>query len=179
MMLPLILVGASLVALLLLLLAARGQGTVVNQLDDLAGRTRPVDLEAFRNLIDPQEEEFLRECLSPGEFRIVQKERLLAATEYVVNTAHNAAVLLRLGEAAMRSSEPQIASAGRRLVETAIRLRFYALLCVATLRVRMALPGMPLSVGRLVDNYQRLSGIATQLALVQQPRYVSRLSAIL
>lgn len=179
MMLPLVFVVASLVALLLLLLAARGQGVGISQLDDLAGRTRPVDLDAFRNLIDPQEEEFLRECLSPGEFRIVQKERLHAAVEYVAKTAHNAAVLLRLGEAAMRSPNPQIASAGRRLVETAVRLRLYALLCVAKLRVRMALPGMPLSVGRLLDNYQRLSGIAAQLALVQQPRFVSRLSAIL
>jgi len=179
MMLPLILVAVSLTALLLLLFAVRGQGVGVSQLDDLAGRTRPVDLDAFRNLVDPQEEEFLSESLSPGEFRIVQKERLRAAAEYVVSTAHNAAVLLRLGEAAMRSPDPQIAAAGRRLVENAVRLRLYAVLCVAKLRVRIAIPGMPLSVGRLVDSYQRLSGIAAQLALVQQPRYVSRLSAIL
>jgi hypothetical protein len=179
MILPFMLVAASLAGLLLLLRAARGGGVSVNQFDDLAGRTRPVDLDAFRNLVDPQEEEFLRECLSRREFRLVQKERLQAATEYVAKTAYNAAVLLRLGEAAMRNPDPKVAAAGRRLVETSVRLRIYALLCAAKLRVRIALPGVPLSVGRLVDSYQRLSGIATQLAVAQRPRYVSRLSAIL
>jgi len=177
MMLPLVLVVASLVALFLLFLAARGQGTAIRQFDEVASRTRPVDLDAFRNLIDPQEEEFLRESLPPGESRTVLKERLHAATEYVANTAHNAAILLRLGEAAMRSPDPQIASAGRQLVETALRLRLYALLSIAKLWIRVTFPGMPLSLGKLADSYQRLSGTAAQLALVQQPRYVSRLSA--
>jgi len=179
MILPIVLVLASVLALMVLLFAARGQAASVGQLDDLAGRTRPVDLEAFRNLIDPDEEQFLRDNLAAGEFRIVQRERLRAAAGYVASTAHNAAVLLRLGESALRSPDPEIASAGRRLVETAVRLRLNAMLCLAKLRVRAALPGVPVSVAGLVDSYQRLSGIASQLALVQRPRYVSRLSAIL
>ncbi len=56
-----------------------------------------------------------------------------AALEYVQNTAHNAAFLLRMGEAATRSADPRIAQAGRQLIDSALRLRAYALLFCAKL----------------------------------------------
>ena len=56
----------ALVILLLLLYVEGGQNASVNRLEDLAGRTRPVDLEAFRNLVDPEEENFLRASLRPA-----------------------------------------------------------------------------------------------------------------
>ena len=51
--------GALAILLALLYVEARRHGAV-NRLEDLSGRTRPVDLEAFRNLVDPEEENFLR-----------------------------------------------------------------------------------------------------------------------
>src|SRR5580704_8419291 len=113
MILSISLVAISLILLLLLLQTARGQTAAVSSLDDLAGRTRPVDIDAFRNLMDPEEEEFLRLNLPSGEFRAVQRERLQAAVDYVQSTAHNAAILLRLGEAAARSTDTTIANTGR------------------------------------------------------------------
>jgi hypothetical protein len=172
-------VVASLLLLALLLWAARGQSTAVNNLDDLVGRARPVDLEAFRNLIDPEEEEFLRAQLPRREFRAVQRERLRAALEYVHYTAHNAAVLLRLGEAAANSADHAIAVAGRRMIDSALRLRLYAVLCTVKLYIGVALPGARLSTGRLVESYQQLSGLASQLALMQHPARAARLSSIL
>jgi hypothetical protein len=145
----------------------------------LAGRTRPVDIDAFRNLMDPREDEFLRVNLFPSEFRSVQRARLLAALDYVRSTAHNAAVLLRLGEAAVRSTDPRIAIAGQRLIDSALRLRIYALLMTARLYLTVAMPGVPLSVGGLLDSYQHLSGLATQLAVMEHPAQGARLSAIL
>jgi hypothetical protein len=179
MILSISLVAISLILLLLLLQTARGQTAAVSSLDDLAGRTRPVDIDAFRNLMDPEEEEFLRLNLVPGEFRPVQRERLRAALDYVGNTAHNASILLRLGEATARSSDPTIAAAGQRLIDSALRLRLYAILAMAKLYLAIALPGTRLSTGRLVDGYQHLSDLTSQLAIMEHPARAARLSAIL
>ena len=179
MILPFTLVVVALAILLLLLYVEGGQNSSVNSVEDLKGRTRPVDLEAFRNLVDAREEEFLRASLSRSEFRAVQRERTRAAVEYIGNTAHNAAFLLRLGEAATRSADPRIAQAGRQLMDSALRLRAYALLSGAKLYVRMVFPEAHLSYGQLADNYQRLSALASQLALMQHPAHAARLSALL
>jgi hypothetical protein len=173
------LVLASLLSLLLLFYAQGGRSGAVNGLGDLAGRIRPVDLDAFRNLTDPREEEYLRANLSPAQFREVQRQRLRASVEYIGNTAHNAAVLLRLGEAAARSTDLRIAMAGKRLVDDAVRLRLYALLSIAKLYANMALPKARLSPGTLADHYQHLRQLVGQLALMQHPTQAGRFSAIL
>jgi hypothetical protein len=102
-----------------------------------------------------------------------------AALSYIHNTAYNAAFLLRVGAAAARSSDPRIAQAGRQLTDRALRLRAYALLSSAKLYVRIAFPDARLSYGRLADNYQSLSALAGQLALMQHPSQAARLSALL
>ena len=97
MILPFTLIVVALAILLLLLYVEGGRNSSVNGVEDLAGRTRPVDLDAFRNLVDAGEDGFLRANLSRREFRAVQRERTRAAVEYIHNSAHNAACLLRLG----------------------------------------------------------------------------------
>jgi hypothetical protein len=179
MILPLALVAAALAILLLLLYLEGGRNSSVHRMEDLAGRTRPVDIDAFRNLIDPKEDDFLRANLRPREFRAIQRERARAGVDYIRNTTHNAAYLLRLGEAAARSADPRIALAGRQLVASALRLRAYALVSRAQLCLRIALPGTRFSFGKLADNYQHLSGLASQLALMQHPGQAARLSALL
>jgi len=173
------LIFVALAVLLLLLYLEGGHDSAVNRLEDLAGRTRPVDLEAFRNLVDAEEEDFLRLSLLPKEFRAVQRDRMRAALGYIQNTAHNAAFLLRVGEAAARNPDPRIALAGRRLTDKALRLRAYALLSAAKLYVRIMFPDTRLSYGQLADNYQSLSALAGQLALMQHPTHAARLSALL
>ena len=178
MILTFVLVLLSLIALLLMY-AVRGKTSPVGELDDLVGRTRPVDIDAFRNLIDPAEEDFLRENLPANEFRAIQRERLRAALEYVSCAAHNAAILVRLGEAAGVSPDPKIAEAGQQLLDSALRLRLYALLSIIRLYLGIALPGARLSAGKVVDNYQQLSNLAGQLVFMQHPAQASRLPAIL
>jgi hypothetical protein len=178
MILTFALVLLSIIALLLMY-AVRWKTAPVAELDDLVGRTRPVDIEAFRNLIDPAEEDFLRENLSASEFRAVQRERLRAAVEYVSCATHNAAILVGLGEAARVSPDPKIAEAGQQLLDSALRLRIYALLSIIRLYLGIALPGAHLSAGRLADNYQHLSSLAGQLVFMQYPARASRLPAIL
>ena len=179
MILSFTLVVVALAILLLLLYLEGGRNSSVNRLEDLVGRTRPVDLDAFRNLVNPEEEDFLRANLLPRQFRAVQRERMRAALEYIQNTAHNAAFLLRMGEAATRNPDPRIARAGRQLIDHALRLRAYALLSGAKLYVRMVFPEARLSYGRIADNYQHLSALASQITLMQHPTQAARLSALL
>ena len=173
------LVALALFILLLLLYLDGGQSSMVGSIEDLSGRTRPVDIAAFRNLTDRREDEFLRAALAPREFRAIQRKRTRAALDYIRNTTVNAGLLLRLGEAAARSTDPRIAVAGRQLMESALRLRGYALLCTINLYLRLAMPGSRFSVRKVADKYQRLSGLASQLAFMQHPAQAARLSALL
>lgn len=165
----LILVGFAGLALLFFLAWIRGKGVDVVDETSLSSRLKPLDLEAFRNLIDESEEEFLRINLSPGEYRPLRRMRLRAAVDYVSGVFYNAAVLLRFGQAAQRSPDPEVAEAGRRLVDSAVELRMYAVLALCKLYVRMAAPGAALEPTGLVENYQRLSDGAALLGRLQNP----------
>jgi hypothetical protein len=147
----------------------RGKGVDVVDEVSLSSRLSPLDLEAFRNLIDESEEEFLRANLSPGEYRSLRRMRLRAAVDYVGGVSYNAAILLQFGQAARRSPDPEVAEAGRRLVDSAVELRMYALLACCKLYVRIAVPGRALEPVGLADNYQRLSDGAALLGRLQNP----------
>jgi len=175
MILAIILVLAALLSLLLLFYFVRGARGAGQNVEDMVALIRPLDLDAFRNLTAADEEKFLRDNLSRREFRMLQRERLRAAADYIAITAHNATVLLRMGEMAAGSTDPHVATEGRNLVDNAARLRIYSVLYLVKLRAAIMLPEASLSLGPLVDNYQRIKGIAAHLTLVQQPKLASRL----
>ena len=103
-----------------------------------------------------------------------------AALEYIRNAAHNAAFLLRLGEAATHSADPHIAQAGRQLIDSALRLRAYALLSGAKLYVRIVFPDARLSYRSDWPTTISTSALwPSQLALMQHPTQAARLSALL
>lgn len=176
---PLLVVVGALAAVVFLLRVARGHGTSVRDLEELPGKTQPVDLAAFRNLTDPAEEEYLRTHLPPREFRRLQRERVRAALEYLGRAARNAALLVRLGEAARSHPDPAVAQAARELVDDALRLRLYALLAGAKLRARLLLPGARLSPASLLDRYQRLTEAVGRLSRAQKPSFAGRITAAL
>lgn len=168
-----------LLLMVVLLLAVRGQGTGVRSLQELEGRTRPVDLDAFRNLTDPQEERYLRESLEPVEFRAVQRERLRAALGYVQRVAFNASILLRLGSEARHHADPEVARAASELVESALRLRMYALLAMGLLRARILVPGVSWSAAGVAADYQGLRNHVAHLSRLQVPAEAGRISTAL
>ena len=165
-----ILVLAGLLALLFLARLAQGRSLANRRAPDAAGDIRPVDVEAFRNLIDPAEAQFLRSNLPAPEFRNVQRERLRAAVEYISCAAHNAKVLMRMGEAARHSPEPAVAEAGERLVNTAIRLRVYAFQATVKLYLSMVFPGAHLAPVGLAENYERMTGLVLLLGRMETAR---------
>ena len=162
----------ALVFLLALVFSVRlteGLALSTNVLEEPTEHIRAVDVEAFRNLIDPGEEEYLRTNLSPAEFRRIQRERLRAAVEYVSCAAHNAAILLRLADAGRRSSNPATAEAAQKLVDNALRLRLYALHAIPRLYLGMILPGSRISPVRVVDRYEQMTRLVVLLGCLQYP----------
>jgi hypothetical protein len=174
-----IIIVFSFLALGFLYRAARGHSAAIKGLADLEGQTKPVDLPAFQNLIAPDEESFLRENLSSRDFRQVQRLRMLAALDYVRRTAHNASVLLRLGEAARASADPSIAQAGQELMNSALHLRMIAMLTQVQLYARVLLPTVQLSPDMLVKDYRTLTDRVARLCQLESPAQVSRVTATL
>lgn len=165
-----ILILAGLLALWFLTRLAKLRSLANRRGVDTAGKIRPVDVEAFRNLIDPAETEFLRSNLPPPEFRKVERQRLRAAVEYISCAAQNAKVLMRTGEAARHSPELAVAEAGEKLVNTAIRLRVYAFQVTAKLYLRMVFPGAQLAPVGLAENYERMTGLVLLLGRMENAR---------
>ncbi len=172
-----ILVVFGLAAIVFLLVVARGRAGEVSKIEELPGRTRPVDIEAFRNLIDPAEERHLRTHLAGREFRRIQRRRLLAALEYVERAAGNAALLIRLGEAARSSSDPEVVRAGQRLADTALRMRIYALAIETRLYAALLLPGVSVSLAPLAERYSGMTDVAGTLTRLQNPAMAGRIAA--
>jgi hypothetical protein len=124
---------------------------------DLQQRLLPVDVEAFRNLVDPRQEQFLRARLARRQFRTVQHARRRATIDYLHRVSHNAAVLVQAGEAARTSSDPVVMQAGADLVSTAIATRLYALAALAGLYTGVIFPFVPLSCRSVLEIYEKLS----------------------
>jgi hypothetical protein len=161
-------VSLGLLALLGLLVLAKGRAGSTGGVEKLTGQLRPVDIEAFRNLIDIHEEQYLRANLPGGEFRRVQRERVLAAIGYISCAAQNAAILVRIGDAARRSPDPATAAAGEKLVDTAIRLRLSAFHAMAKLYLALILPLPRISPVRLVESYEQMTRLVVMLSVFQQ-----------
>jgi hypothetical protein len=145
----------------------------------LAATIRPIDIEAFRNLINPAEDDYLRRRLPPAQFRMVRRERLRAMAAYVHIAGRNAVALVQVGESALDGGDPRLAGAALQLVNDALLLRRNT--TVARLRICLALawPGSRFGAVRVVDRYERLSSAAMLLGRLQNPAVPVRLSALL
>jgi hypothetical protein len=164
-----ILVALAFLALGFTVWLTKGRAITAQVLENPAEHIRAVDLEAFRNLVDPDEEEFLRTNLPAAEFRSIQRERLRAAVEYVSCAAQNAGVLLRLADAGRRSLDPATAEAAEKLVQNALRLRLYALQAIPRLYLGVILPGARISPARIAESYEQMTRLVVLLGCLQYP----------
>jgi hypothetical protein len=96
----------SITTMVVLLMAARGRGAAIKRVDELPQHTEPLDVQAFRNLMSPRDERFLRENLSGREYRRVQRLRLRAGIEYARRAKQRATILIQRSPAPPRSSPP-------------------------------------------------------------------------
>lgn len=126
------------------------------------GRTKskaliePLDVLAFNNLIDPGEENFLRENLPASSFRYIQRLRMRAAIEYVTCASRNAALLIRLGKSLGSAAGAARPSQARELVTAAVQLRLLSILVLCLLWIKIAFPGLRLSLKEVSNMHERL-----------------------
>jgi hypothetical protein len=159
-----ILVAAAFFALGILLYAALRGGTGLVDWEKATQAVRALDIEAFRNLVDPAEEKFLRDNLPPRQFRAIKRQRNWAALIYLWEAGRAATALAGFGQAAQRSSDPEFAAAGLQLTENAFRLRLQTItagLHVLTGIVFPTLHGRALP--RALDQYERAADILLRL----------------
>jgi hypothetical protein len=176
--LAIVLVIAAVLALVTILSVAVTRSLQAKGSTNLASTIRPIDIEAFRNLINPAEDDYLRRRLPPAQFRVVRRERLRAMAAYVHVAERNAAVLVRVGEAALASADPRFASAAHQLVNEALLLRRNATVALARIYLALAWPNSGFAAVRVVERYEQLSGAAMLLGRLQNPAVPVRLSAL-
>lgn len=169
MIVPLLVALVGVLALFLIIYLAKGHHATGCDVDALAAQLRPLDVNAFRNLIDEREEKFLRELLPGKEFRRVHRERTLAAVEYVKCAAQNAAILIRLAEAAKQAPDPAVSAAAEKLLDNALRLRLHAFHVVPRLYLGMLVPRTALAPRFVADGYDTLTRQVVMLGCLQFP----------
>lgn len=150
---------------------------------DLGSQLEPIDVAAFRNLIDPAEDEYLRRHLSAAQFRVTQRARLRARAAYVRVAGRNAALLIRMGQTALATNngpaakDARVREAALRLVNEALLLRRNAGLALLRIYADMAWPSHSAATAGLVDHYQRLSDSAMLLGRLRNPTVPVRVMA--
>jgi hypothetical protein len=169
MTLAIVLVIAAVLALAAIVRISVAQRMQVARAANLGAQIRALDVEAFRNLANPADDEYLRRRLPAAQFRMVRRERLRAMAAYVQIAGSNAAVLVRMGEAALASGDPRTLTAARELVNDALLLRRNAIVALARIYIALALPSYGLAAERVADHYDRLGRSAMLLGRLQNP----------
>lgn len=172
-----ILVLAALSSLVIIVRVGVSRSLQVSRDTSLSLQIQPIDVEAFRNLVDPAEDEFLRRRLLSSVLRKVRRERLRALAAYVQTAGRNAAVLVRVGQSALDADDAATAEAARQLVSDALLLRRNA--AVALLRIYLALawPNLGFSPTPILDGYAQLNGSAMLLGRLRNPASPVRILA--
>ncbi|MFZ0135793.1 MAG: hypothetical protein WAK89_01935 [Candidatus Sulfotelmatobacter sp.] len=142
-----------------------------------AATIHPIDIEAFRNLINPAEDDYLRRRLPRAQFRVVRRQRLYAMAAYVHVVADNAAALVRVGQVAVASGDPRVAGAAQQVVNDALLLRRNTTVALLRIYLALAWPNSGFAAVRVVEHYEQLSGTAMLLGRLQNPAMPVRLSA--
>jgi hypothetical protein len=117
---------------------------------------RPVDLKAFRTLTERDDEFFLREKLPRSRFCRLKRQRIRVTMGYVGRIASNASVVMRLGEEARFSTDPEVARVAIQVMELATQIRVQCLVAFAKLSAEYALPSLQLTPAVLAPAYQTL-----------------------
>jgi len=162
-------VAVLLAALLAYLAARRSRAPLaIDKARELIGS---LDTEAFRNLVDPEEEAFLRSSLPVARFRKIKRERAWAALAYVRTLSYIALEFSYFGHAARRSPDPDIAELGRQIVSGAVHLRLRALEASGRLFIAATFPGLPQRCPQsLFEQYAHSSSLLIRYSTLDRVR---------
>ena len=159
-MIPVIALAAVAVAFLLFLsFQTWWQSGKAKEIENLS----PVDLEAFRNLTDPEEVNFLRVNLPPREFRRIQRMRLRAAGAYVSVISQNVDRLVVIGRSMTAHPDADVAAAGLDVFHRALQLKLWCLLSLLKLHVTRICPTLLFPSSGIADRYLHVSSLTASL----------------
>jgi len=179
MTLAIVLVVAAVLGLVFLLRLTLSRSLQLSSRGGLAAKIQPIDIEAFRNLVDPAEDDYLHRRLTASEFRVVQRGRLRAMAAYVQTAGRNAGVLVQIGQAALVAGDARTSDAARHLVNDALLLRRNAAVALFRIYIALAWPTSGLAAGSVLRGYEQLNGKAMLLGRLQNPAAPLRISAML
>ncbi|HLY92357.1 MAG TPA: hypothetical protein VKQ89_03780 [Candidatus Angelobacter sp.] len=139
---------------------------------------RPVDLKAFRTLMDRDDELFLRAQLPRGKFFRLKRQRIRVTLGYVGRIAANASAVLRMTEASRQSAAPEVATAAAQVMELATQIRMQCLLAMGKLCFEYVVPSLQFTPAMLVPKYQSLRDNWSRLGQLQVQNRTPLASAI-
>ena len=164
----LIILFASVLCLVLVWVVVRPGLPRIGGLADWEAQKHEVDLAAFRLLLDPAEEEYLRTSLRPPQFRSFQRQRLRLALDSLDLVGKNAAMLMKLGQLAKSSANPKLAQEAEDLIYGTLRLRVNLSLVQPCLWLKWLFPGWRVSIPTFAIPYEELLGYLSRIRQAQQ-----------
>ena len=174
MLLIVILAAIALAAVAFVAWAVRGTPRF-SRVEDLESRLHQIDLPAFLNLTGPDEVSYLARSLAPRSFRRVQRQRIIAPFHYLNALSTNAAILMRIGDLAANSDDPETAQSGRALTDAALRTRLLALRAYGQLIPQWFFPSAEKAWSApVIAHYDELKRRLVHLVSVQHPIMTSR-----
>ena len=152
----------------------RSQGRPVSSLDDFQALWIPVDLPALMNLMDTGEERYLRENLTPRDFRLIHRKRLAVTWEYLSRIGANARLMVQAGQIIQHTCQGEESLEARVLVNDSIRLRTKVLTAQFSIATKFVLPGMVSPITSVLDQYSQVRGSLEQAFAQRKIHAVSR-----
>jgi hypothetical protein len=149
-MITVIVIALALCAVMLFYMAVRSRRTQREQ------SFRTVDLNAFRTLMDRDDELFMRKKLPRAKFSRLKRQRIRVIMRYVSRIAANASAVMHIGEAARASSVPEVAQTATQVMELATQIRLQCLVALTKLSLEYAIPSLQLTPAMLAPKYQSL-----------------------
>ena len=175
MTIAIILVVAALGTLIVILTFTVSQGLQSSGRTGPATEIRPMDVAAFRNLVDPAEDDYLRRRLPASDFRLVRRERLRAMAAYVQLAKRNAEVLVRIAQNSTLAADAQTAEAARRLEDNAHLLQRNCTFAIVKIYIALAWPNSNLAAAPVLQGYAQLNNSAMLLGRLQNPAATMRI----
>ena len=132
-----------------------------------AQNIRPIDMKAFRAITSRDDENFLRRRLPRSEFSRLKRKRIRVTTLYVKRMSNNAAIVMRIGEMARTSANPDVVQVAAQISETASQIRLQCIVAFVKLALEFAVPSLQLNPAMLEPSYQALRDNIARLGRLQ------------
>lgn len=126
--------------------------------EDWEERKDEIDIGVFRALIDRDDWLYLRDSLSPREFQVFQRKRILLALRMLRLVERNAYLLMELGRHARQNADPVRRQQADELLASAVQFRLNLLPVRLCLCLQWLFPSRALLLPVFATRYQNLWG---------------------